>query len=138
MQRRPGRALTAPVNAPFTWPKSADILVENFPREVVERSVDFLKVPRVLDRQILQPNFRIRGDRSNVLGNPLGQVRKLGIVEEFHPANEQGVVLAKRNGRTPAVPAVGSRPGVESRSEKAEHDGMLLAHILRIEVYPTG
>src|SRR4051812_23885539 len=74
-------------------------------REVVERAVDGLEVPRVLELDVMTNHVRLRGSLRDVGADDVRDRVALPTVEQLEPIDEEILVLGQRDGRTPVIPA---------------------------------
>jgi len=96
--------------------------------EVRQRAVDLFEIPRISELDDVPTHLRLRRDAADVAGHRFGQRRALPVVEELQPGDQQVVVLAERDGGTPALPALRTDAAVELGSEETEDDELLRRH----------
>ena len=65
-------------------------------REVVERAVDLLEIPGIIEVEAVQPHLGLGRDCGNVLLHRLGQGGVLFLEEDLEAIDQQLVVLADR------------------------------------------
>ena len=104
-------------------------------REVVQVSVDILKVPRIGRRIERQPDLSFRRHMTDVVAHSLGQRREPLLVQQLESVDQQVVVLT--GGDTRSQPFPSATPGAAiDRRPKQTNDDAASAHIKQYKVYP--
>src|SRR5262249_22623604 len=98
------------------------------PRKIVERPVDLLEVPRIVELEEHGRDVRLRRGAVDVLGDRLGEGLELALVEEHEPMEDEIFVLAEGHGRPPLLPARGALASVEARAEHPDGDCRFTGH----------
>ena len=99
-------------------------------RELIERLEDFFKVPRIAWRQVMTPHLGHGRDRGEILLNDSLQLPKTRLREEFDPIRLQVFELSQGDIRTPFLPSILVRWGIETGTEKAQDDSSFLHDLI--------
>ena len=96
-----------------------------FDANVVERLVDLLEVPRVLELDVVRPHLGLGRDRAHVAHDLAGERLEPLLEQQLEPVDHQVLVTADVHGRPPLLPAVPTLAHrVEGDAQKPDHDGL--------------
>ena len=76
--------------------------------EVVQFGIDFLEVPRIVERNLHGDDFRFRGAGVNVFHNPFEKRLKTSLIDNIILVELEVLLHGKGNRRTPHIPSSGS------------------------------
>ena len=99
-------------------------------REVVERAVDLLEVPRVAERDERRADEGLGRYVRDVASHDAREVFELLLVQQLEPVDDERLVLEQRDCGAPPLPPRTGNARIERGAEETKSDELFAGHIL--------